>query len=109
MSDELMYEVVELLGKTALFTEVRINDNYVPKGLHKYELREGDGNEFYFATLERHVLFNLAGTILVAEQIDLGTDGYISFDDLPEDDYPGFDGREMTISEYCSKYLVKKD
>lgn len=96
-----LYEVVELLGLTALFTEERIRDDEVPEGLYKYDLREGDCPDvFYYATLEKEVYVNHAGTILVSEKIDLGPDGYIDFDNRPDDDRPGFDGTYMTIEEY---------
>ena len=102
MNNEEKYEVIELLGLTALFTEERIDDSYVPDGLYKYELREGDGLDFYYGSIEKHVTVNHVGTILVGKAIDLGTEGYIAFDDLTDDDYPGFEGKEMTVGEYIS-------
>lgn len=97
------FEVVELLGKKALFTEERISETILPDGLYKYDLREGDDPDtFYYATVEKNVLVNHAGTILTTEPIDLGPDGYIAFDDLDEDESLNFDGSEMTIPEYLT-------
>ena len=95
------FEVVELLGIKALFTEERIRNTEVPKGLYKYELRESDDPDtFIFASLEEEVYVNHAGTILSGTPIDLGTDSYIDFSELDDDDRPGFDGTYMSIEDY---------
>ena len=95
------FEVVELLGIKALFTEERIRNTEVPKGLYKYELRESDDPDtFIFASLEEEVYVNHAGTILSVTPIDLGTNSYIDFSELDDDDCPGFDGTYMSIEDY---------
>lgn len=94
------YELCEIAGKKAIFTEERIHESAVPEGLFKYDLREADDPDvFYFATLEQRVVVNHAGTILVHEQIDLGPLGYIDFDERP-DDSPNFIGSDITLSDF---------
>lgn len=100
------FDVVELLGMTALFTEDRIDDDLIPTGLYKYELSEGidDPDVFYFDTLEKEVNSFHGGTVITAEPIDLGEDGCIYFEERSENDIPGFDGREMTLRDFIKEY-----
>ncbi len=91
-SDE-EFEIVEIEGKTALFTNERMTDADIPKGLHCYHLRHGDDGNF--CTLEKSVAVNHAGSVIVKEPIDLGENGYIS---LNSGNAPNFTG-ETTIME----------
>ena len=99
------YELCEIAGKKAIFTEERIHESAVPEGLFKYDLREADDPDvFYFATLEQRVVVNHAGTVLVSEQIDLGKKGYIDFVERP-DDSPNFIGSDITLKEFMDLVL----
>ncbi len=89
------YDLIELLGKPALFSNGRLTDTDIPKGLFCYHLREGDDGRF--ATIEAKVTVNHAGTVITDEPIDFGEQGYISF---TEDTAPNFMGEEMTFGEY---------
>lgn len=89
------YDLISLFGKPALFTNERLTDAYIPKGLFCYHLREGDDGRF--ATIEAKVTVNHAGTVITDEPIDFGEQGYISF---TEDTAPNFMGEEMTFGEY---------
>lgn len=85
---------IELFGKPALFTNARINDADIPKGLYCYHLRHGD--EGYFCSIEKRVAVNHAGSVITKEPIDLGEKGYIHFTD---DNAPNFIDN-MTLSEF---------
>ncbi|MBR1383065.1 MAG: hypothetical protein IJ555_04550 [Ruminococcus sp.] len=85
---------IELFGKPALFTNARITDADIPKGMYCYHLRHGD--EGYFCTIEKRVAVNHAGSVITKEPIDLGEQGYISFTD---DTSPNFIDN-MTLSEF---------
>lgn len=89
------YDLISLFGKPALFTNERLTDADIPKGLFCYHLREGDDGRF--ATIEAKVTVNHAGTVITDEPIDFSEQGYISF---TEDTAPNFMGEEMTFGEY---------
>jgi hypothetical protein len=94
------FDVVELLGKPALFTNARLKSVDVPPNVHLYHLRERGGGAG-FASLERWVGVNHGGSILSKEPIDLGPDGYISF--KKPDEGPNFAyGGKITLQEYLN-------
>ncbi|MDR0851740.1 MAG: hypothetical protein LBN36_04545 [Clostridiales Family XIII bacterium] len=70
MSDNILeaeFETVELFGKTALFTNSRIDRDSVPEGYFVYDLRHGDsGNP---VAVEPFVGANHAGTVIMTEPL----------------------------------------
>lgn len=62
------YELVEIFGKQALFTNGRIDRASVPDGFFAYDLRHGDSG--YPLTVEPRVGVNHAGTIIMTEPLD---------------------------------------
>ena len=91
------FEVVEVAGQTALFTNSRMTDADTPKVLHCYHLRHGDDGNF--CTLEKSVKVNHAGSVITREPLDLGEKGYISF---YNDSSPNFTGETMLMEEFVS-------
>ncbi len=89
------FELVEVNGQTALFTEDRITASDVPDGLFKYDLRSGETMDY--ASIETNVMVNHAATILVKKPFDFGGLDYIPLND---DTSPNFLGDEVTIGEY---------
>ncbi len=73
------YEKIEIFGMVALFTNDRITDENIPKGMYCYHIRHGDDGSF--CALEKCVGVNHAGSIVTKEPLDLGTQGYISLTD----------------------------
>ena len=53
------YELIEVAGHTALFTNDRITDANIPKGMYCYHLRHNDGGEF-FAKVRKDYINNKA-------------------------------------------------
>ena len=92
------FELIEVLGQPALFTNGRLSPKELPEGVYKYELREGDDGSI--ESLEAHVLVNHGGTVLTKTPLDLGEKGYQGFD---EDSSPNFLGGRMTIREFLDK------
>ena len=90
------FDVVEVCGQPALFSNNRMTGADIPAGLHHYDLRESDDGEG-FATLESHVAVNHGGTVITAEPIDFGEQGYIAFTD---DTSPNFLGSKCTFKEF---------
>lgn len=89
------YELIELFGQPALFTNERITDADVPNGMHCYHIRRG--NEVEFSVIEKRIAVNHAGSVVTREPIDLGEQGYISFTDETS---PNFTGEVMSLYEF---------
>lgn len=90
------YDLIELLGKPALFSNGRLTDTDIPKGLFVYHLRHDDSG-CSFAAVEPNVKVNHAGSVITDEPIDFSKQGYIAF---TEDTEPNFIGEELTMGEY---------
>ena len=86
------YERVEIEDLPALFTNERITDADIPKGMYCYHLRHDDNGNF--CAIEKNVTVNHAGSIITKEPIELGEHGYIS---LNQDNSPNFLGENMSI------------
>lgn len=89
------YEHIEIFGQPALFTNERITDENIPKGMYCYHLRHGDDGSF--TSIEKRVTADHAGSVVTKEPIDLGEKGYISF---TEDTTPNFIGDMMSLYEF---------
>ena len=92
------FELIEVAGQTALFTENRYVDETVPMGLHCYQLRHSDDGE-KFASLERRISVNFGGTVITKECIDLGREQCIEFDEESE---PNFLGEHCQMEEFIA-------
>jgi len=68
---EESFEEIELFGKPALFTPVRIDRNTVPKGLYLYEVRYDDEAGGDPVQIGRGILVNHYGTIITIEPEDI--------------------------------------
>lgn len=93
-SDE-EFEIIEIEEKTALFTNSRMIDADVPKGLYCYHLRHGDDGNF--CTLEKNITVNHAGSVIVKEPIELGENGCIS---LNNENAPNFTGKTTFMDDF---------
>lgn len=93
-----------MLGQTALFTNGRVTEQELPDGLYRYDLREGEN--LAFATIERNVAANYAGTILTKAPLDFGGQEYFVFDD---DTSPNFLGYDLTPEEFLQTDFTQAD
>lgn len=91
------YELIEIFGKPALFTSLRMSTSDIPSGLYKCDVRGDDETTGGFAELSPSVLINHFGTIITDEPIDFGKDGYII---LTEETEPNFLGNSITMEQY---------
>ncbi len=89
------YELIELFGQPALFTNERITDADIPKGMCCYHIRHGDNGSF--SSIEKRVAVNHAGSVITREPIDLGEKGYISF---TSESSPDFKGEMMSLYKF---------
>lgn len=93
--DDKQWEVVEVLGRKALFTNERVAPEDVPEGMYRYDLR--DNGQGWFSSIEKSVKVNHAGTLLFTENIELNAGEYVAFAD---GDSPNFLGYTMTVEEF---------
>lgn len=93
-----MLEEVELLGRTGYFTELRVDKETVPEGMHCYELRYGDDDGFP-ASVEESVRVNYFGAVLFTEALELGKEKklQIGYEDF------GYTGEQMYLSQVQEK------
>ncbi len=96
LTDERL-DVVEVFGQTALFSNARILESQLPEGLYKYDLRQG--GEMAFASMEKVVGVDHAGTLISSQPFDFSDDSCIPFD---EDSSPNFLGYDMSLEEYMN-------
>ena len=92
-------DAVEVCGVKGVFANERIAPQDVPKGLYKYDLRYSDERR-EFTSIEKKVIVDHGGTVLLKEQLDLGPDGVIEFD---EETSPNFLGYEETPRELLAE------
>lgn len=98
MTEEKL-DVIEVLGRRALFTNGRLMPEQIPEGLYAYDLRHSDDGD-RFCSIEPKVGVNHGGTVLMRDILDFGESGYIPLD---EDTEPNFLGETMTVSEFAEE------
>lgn len=93
------FDAVEVCDVKGVFTYERIAKQDVPEGLYKYDLRYSD-EIGEFTSIEKNVIVNHGGTVLLKEQLVLGPDGVIEFN---EETSPNFLGYEETPRELLAE------
>lgn len=99
------FELIEILGRTTLFSNERLSERDIPSGLFVYHLRDG-GNGEQFCTLEKSVRVNHCGSIVTKEQIDFGQNEFI---ELKGDDSPNFLGDRLSFSQFMEGNFDNKE
>lgn len=95
------FDVVELFGRYALFTNARIDRGTVPSGWHCYDIRGSDEDPGELAALEPKVSVNHAGTILSPRPIPF-PDGQDYLDIREEIGFA--ECRDITLAEFRGIY-----
>ena len=95
LTDEKL-DVIEVLGRRALFCNGRLLPEEIPEGLYAYDLRYSD-EKGQFISIEPKVGENHGGTILLRELLDFREQGHLSFTD---DTSPNFLGYGLTPREF---------
>lgn len=96
------YEEIKVLGKPALFHDMRIDPSTVPRGLYLYEVRHDDDGFGDPVQIARGILVNHFGSIITQEPIKLPSDGHLNID--PEKDWAYVGGDCRTVKEFMEKY-----
>lgn len=104
---EETYTEIRVLGKPALFHDMRLDGNTVPKGLYLYEVRHDDEGWGNPAQIAKGILVNHFGSILTREPIKLPPDGCLDIE--PEKDWDYCGGDCWTIQEFLEKYPPKRE
>jgi hypothetical protein len=94
------YDLIELFGKPALFSNGRVTESDIPQGMYVSYVRTDDSLSNEFCTLEPNVSVNLYGSIITKEPIDFGENGYIEF---TEDTEPNFTGRSLSLGDFMDE------
>ena len=102
--DEQLQEI-EIFDKPGLFSNSRLRDEDVPDGLYRYDLRGSDYDPGQPILVEKTVIVNHAASVLMAEELDLGTGGRL---ELGEEGL-NFTGGLLTVREFMEEQEHKKD
>ena len=79
------YELMEMLGQTVLFTNMRVDRSTVPEGLYAYDVRHDDDCTGEICEIKPSVMVNHWGTIICKEPIEMDEVWHSKFVD--EGDY----------------------
>ena len=101
------YEAVIIFNKPMLFTNLRLDEENVPEGMHRYDIRDGgmDGN---MRELKNYVAVNHWGTVLSRDALEPQTvngkemtseNGIV----MTDDDY-NYTGEEFTVDQFLENY-----
>lgn len=96
---EETFEEIELFGKPALFTILRVDRSTVPKGLYLYEVRGDDDGGGDPVQIAEKIVVNHYGSIITSKPLILSND-YLDIN--PEEDW-NFIGGHTTIKEFYNK------
>lgn len=72
---EETYQLIQMDGYNCLFTNLRLDRNLLPKGLHCYDVRDSDDLDGSFAQVKPFILVNHWGTILCKDEIPMNEYG----------------------------------
>ena len=97
---------IKILGKPALFHDLRIDRNSVPKGLYLYEVRYDDDGFGDPVQIAKGIVVNHFGSIITRSPLKLPSDGYLDID--PEKDWNFAGGDCRTVKEFQEKYQPAK-
>ena len=92
---EQQYQEIRVLGKPALFHDMHLERDTVPRGLYLYEVRHDDDCIGDPVQIARGIMVNHYGSILTREPVKLPGSGYLDID--PEG--LGIWGRGLPYSE----------
>ncbi len=96
--DQTKYQLMEIAGQEALFSNARFDRSRLPENLYCYDIRDDSyGNA---ARLESSVVVNHFGSILTKKPIEFPEEGYI---DLIENDEWTFEGSELTVADFIRR------
>lgn len=100
-ANEQTYQEVTIMGRPALFTELRIDRATVPEDVYRYELRHSDEDWNEPVELSRSIAVNYYGTVLTREPFQLPVEGWLP---IEPDSLSFQDGGCRTLAAFQQKY-----
>ena len=91
------FQHIELFDKYALFTNGRIDRSTVPDGWYCYDFRGSDNDPGELCFIEKNVVVNHAGSVLMPEKLELPASGRLD----ARDEFSFLDEGDMTLREFC--------
>lgn len=101
-----IFQEIELFGVPALFSNGRIEDSALPKGVLRYDLRGADYDPGNPLTIEKNVFVNHAASVMTMAELPMPENGKLWIGDEIN-----FTGGELTISQYLqeTKYFSMEE
>lgn len=100
-ASEQSYQEVAIMGRPALFTELRIDRATVPEDVYRYELRHSDEDWNEPIEISRSIAINFYGTVLTREPFQLPVEGWLP---IEPDSLSFQDGGCRTFAAFQQKY-----
>lgn len=97
-ANELRYEQVTVLEREAVFTELRVSRDSVPKEFSCYEVRHDDEGQGNLIEIAKRILVNFYGTLLVQGSLEQVEKEGCCF--LKENDWNYSGESSFTLEEY---------
>ena len=95
------YTEIRLFGKPALFNDMRLEQETVPKGLYLYEVRYDD-ETWEPVQIAKGILANHLGSVLTRERLKIPANGYLDLE--AKTDWKYKDKGCRTVQEFLEKY-----
>ena len=99
------YELVSVCGQPGLFSNGKLTEDDIPRGLFVYHLRSGSNGE-QICAIENRVSVNHGGSIITSEPLDLGKTGFLLFDD---EHTLNFMGEDITFGQFMEGDFETKE
>ena len=99
------YELVSVCGQPGLFSNGKLTEDDIPRGLFVYHLRSGSNGE-QLCAIENRVSVNHGGSIVTSEPLDLGENGFLPFDD---EHTLNFMGEDITFGQFMEGDFETKE
>lgn len=99
------YTEICLFGKPALFNDMRLDQNTVPKGLYLYEVRYDD-ETWEPVQIAKGILANHLGSVLTRERLKIPPNGYLDLE--AKTDWKYNDKGCRTVQEFLEKYPIRQ-
>lgn len=104
IDNDQQYQEVELFEKPALFSNGRISNDDLPEGVYCYDLRGSDDDPGFPICVEKRVVVNHAGSVILTAPLEFSEEGRLYFTD---ENGLNFNGGMLTLSQFLQEQ--KKD
>ncbi len=105
------FELVTVLEKPMLFTDLRVDRNTVPKGMYLYEVRHADEDWGDPCQIGEWIMVNHFGSLITNEALALEKSPTISnaYCDIDSETEWNFEDEHLTLKEYMKMHPPHKE